>query len=697
MRLTLRFLLAHFLLLVAAAVYANSDVGIAISAPKFAPIGSSTTITVVLTAAGGTAQDVTFLYAIPSGMTFKSLAATSSLTCTTPAPGDNGIVTCHATTLAPSSPLQQPVTLNVPAGTTAGHVFTHQAGVTWGSTDPNSANDQTTVMQTAEPAPNIQVTSTFPSTFVAGSPIAYTVTVHNNGSAAQNVVLEERAVTSTFANYFIVPAKQTSGTGFTCSAINPPATVMQCSASTFAAGATAVFTISMETLPAAYASNIEQKATVTASDFGSAFTLDQTAQGTQSSDVSVTSSAPAQVVVGADFSYTVSARGGGPSASGTITFTWTTPSGTTFRSIALNGNSVPAMTCMTPSTGGSGTITCTAHDLQPAVAVLQHSEVTAGFVARVRAPSSAGSVTNSVTVAAPHDPNAANNTSSATTSVVTALTADLSVAMQASKPAAVVGSSVVFTATISNAGPVDARNVKATITVPPGTTVTSRPNECASGSPIVCTIASLASGATEGLDIALTLDTAGTKSSSVTVTADSTDPDTSNNSATASTVATPRTSDLAVSVVPSKTTVQIGEVFTYQVTVTSSGPDPVDAVVTGRYSPSLQPDTLTTPCAAAGTTVTCAVTMTPGSSVTYNLSFKATAPAAFLTTFTVTTTDSDPNPANNSASATVTAVVPVTSADLAVSGQAPAVVESGPIAVYALSVVNSGPADAAHV
>ncbi len=45
----------------------------------------------------------------------------------------------------------------------------------------------------------------------------------------------------------------------------------------------------------------------------------------------------------------------------------------------------------------------------------------------------------------------------------------------------------------------------------------------------------------------------------------------------------------------------------------------------------------------------------------------------------------------------MTAVVPVTSADLAVSGQAPAVVESGAIAVYALSVVNSGPADAAHV
>ena len=697
MRLSLRFPLGVLLLLIAATVHADSDVAIAINAPTFAAIGSSTTITVVLTATGGTAQDVTFLYSIPTGMTFKSLTATSAFTCTTPAAGNDGVVTCHAATLSPSSPLQQAVSLNVPAGTAAGQTFTHQAGVTSATPDPNSANDQAQATQTAEATPNIQVTSTFPSTFVAGSPIAYTITVHNIGSSVQNVVFEERAVTSSFANYFIVPAKQTSGTGFNCSAISPPATVVQCNASTFTAGATAVFTLSMETLPGAYASNIEQKATVTTSDFGSAFTLDQTSQGTQSSDVSVTSSAAAQVVIGADFTYTVNAKGAGPSASGTITFTWSMPPGTTFLSIALNGNSVPAMICTTPSGGGTGTISCTAHDLQPAVTALQHNEVTAGFVAHLRAPSTPGSVTNSVTVTAPHDPNAANNTSSAITSVITAPTADLSVAMQASKPSAVVGSAIVFTATVSNAGPVAAQNVKATITVPAGTTVTSRPSECASGSPIVCTITSLASGASQGLDIGLTLDTAGTKSSTVTVTADTADPDTSNNSATASAIATLRSSDLALTVVPSRTTVQIGEVFTYQVTVTSSGPDSVDAVVTGIFASSLQPDSLTAPCAVAGTTVTCAVTIAPSTSVAYNLSFKPTAATTFFTTFTVTTTDSDPNPANNSASATVAAVLPVTSADVAVSGQVPAVVESGGIAVYALIVTNNGPADAANL
>src|SRR5258708_34041506 len=156
MRLTLRFLLVNLVLLIAAtAAYANSDVGLRRSAPRFAPSGSSTTIVLVLPAAGGTAQDVTFLYAIPSGMTFKSLVATSSLTCTTPAPGDNGVVTCHATSLAPSSPLQQPVSLNVPAGTTPGHVFTHQAGVTSGSAHPNNPNEPTAGTHNAGAAPQL--------------------------------------------------------------------------------------------------------------------------------------------------------------------------------------------------------------------------------------------------------------------------------------------------------------------------------------------------------------------------------------------------------------------------------------------------------------------------------------------------------------------------------------------------------------
>src|SRR5258708_3761837 len=211
MRISLRLPVVVLLLVIAGNAYANSDVGVAISAPTFAAVGSTTTVTINLTAAGGTAQNVAVIYAIPNGMTFKSVVQASSLTCMTPASGDVGAIVCQTATLSPSSPLQLAVTLNVPGSTAPGQLFFHVAFVTSTSTDPNNSNDQAVATQTSAAAPNIQVTSTFPTTFVAGSPIAYTITLHNAGGSVQNVAFEERAVTSSFANYFIVAAKQTSG------------------------------------------------------------------------------------------------------------------------------------------------------------------------------------------------------------------------------------------------------------------------------------------------------------------------------------------------------------------------------------------------------------------------------------------------------------------------------------------------------
>src|SRR5260221_3736257 len=200
MRISLRLSIVVLALLIAASASANSDVGVAIDVPVFAAIGSTTTVTINLTAAGGTAQNVAVIYAIPQGMTFKSLTPAASLSCNTPASGDVGAVVCQAATLPPSSSIQQAVTLNVPGSTAPGQLFFHVAFVTSTSTDTNSSNDQAVATQTSAVAPNIQVTSTFPSTFVAGSPIAYTITVHKSSSAVQSVTLEEQAVTSSSAH-----------------------------------------------------------------------------------------------------------------------------------------------------------------------------------------------------------------------------------------------------------------------------------------------------------------------------------------------------------------------------------------------------------------------------------------------------------------------------------------------------------------
>ena len=157
MRTSARLLPALLLLLLATSVSANSDVGISLTVPKFAAIGGTTTVQVNLTATGGTASDVTFLYAIPSGMTFKSMTAVSGVSCNTPPVGFNGGITCHTATLTTTAPLQQPVTLNVPIDATPGSTFVHQAGVTTATVDPNNTNDQATAKQTAQSKPNEDV------------------------------------------------------------------------------------------------------------------------------------------------------------------------------------------------------------------------------------------------------------------------------------------------------------------------------------------------------------------------------------------------------------------------------------------------------------------------------------------------------------------------------------------------------------
>lgn len=692
----LRLLLIAVLLLPATTLLASTDVSVNLVAPKFAPIGGTTFVQVNLGVTGGTATDVTFLYVMPAGMTFKSLGS-SSFSCSTPGANVNGPVTCHVNSLVPGTPLQQVINLNVSASATASTTFTHQAGVTTATPDPNGANDQATVTQTAQTAPNVSLTSTFPSTFVAGSPITYTITVHNSGGMLQNVSFEDRVVTANNGGYYTVAAKQTGGNGFTCSAIAPPASVVPCSATSFAASGTSIITVTMETNPLTYGGSVEHKTTVTLGDWGSTFTLDQTAQGSQSSDVAVTGSAPATVVVGGDLDFTVAARELGPSASDTITFTFAFPAGTTFRSLTKSGNVSPAIACTTPGIGGAATITCTAKDLKPAVAALGQAEVTAGFVVRLRVANTPGSVTNSVNVTAPHDTNSANNTASATTTIITAPTADLSATLQSSSASGVIGTTVTLTARVANAGPVAAQNVRTTLALPAGTSAASVPEGCVNGSNVVCTLASLASGASQTYEIPLSLTTTGAKEVSVTAASDTLDPDASNNSAGVTVVALPRTSDLGVSVGTSKTNVVVGETFSLQVLVTASGPDTVSALLTGRFAASLQPTSVDARCNLDGTTITCAASMAAGASTTYNFTFKATEAVTYLTTFTVSTTDFDPSSTNNTGTSVVTSDLPATSADIAVFGQVPLVVQTNAIASYVLTVSNRGPADASHV
>src|SRR5262249_20537533 len=150
-------------------------------------------------------------------------------------------------------------------------------------------------------------------------------------------------------------------------------------------------------------------------------------------------SAPATVTAGASLTYTLAVHNGGPSDATGVAISDTLPTGVAFVS-ASSG-------CV----NGAGTVTCTVGALANGANASESIVVTA--------PSATGTVTNTAGVSgSPADPNAANNTASASTTVQAAPSADLSITKTA--PANVTaGASLTYTLSVHNGGPSDATGV----------------------------------------------------------------------------------------------------------------------------------------------------------------------------------------------------------------------------------------------
>src|SRR5262249_61677494 len=114
--------------------------------------------------------------------------------------------------------------------------------------------------------------------------------------------------------------------------------------------------------------------------------------------LAITKPAPAPVTTGQQSPSLLAAQTGGPSDATGVAVTDTLPMGVAFVSAS------------TGCTNGSGTVTCTVGSLA--------SGASSSITIVVTAPATTGAITNTATVAGqPSDPNAANNTASATTQV----------------------------------------------------------------------------------------------------------------------------------------------------------------------------------------------------------------------------------------------------------------------------------------
>jgi uncharacterized repeat protein (TIGR01451 family) len=141
--------LAGMLPAVAAAAAADLSVTKADSPDVSVTAGSNLTYTIAVSN-GGTdaAADVALSDSTPASTTFVSFTAPDGWTCTTPASGGTGAISCTNPSLAAAASAVFTLVVNVDAGTPEGTEISNTASVTTTTEDSNTANDTATATTT---------------------------------------------------------------------------------------------------------------------------------------------------------------------------------------------------------------------------------------------------------------------------------------------------------------------------------------------------------------------------------------------------------------------------------------------------------------------------------------------------------------------------------------------------------------------
>jgi len=143
------------------------------------------------------------------------------------------------------------------------------------------------------------------------------------------------------------------------------------------------------------------------------------------------------------------------------------------------------------------------------------------------------------------DPNAANNTATATTTVVNG--ADLSIAKTGSPNPVHTQENLTYTITVHNSGPLDAAGASVTDQLPKNTafgSATASQGGCSFGQPtkriVTCDLGTIANGTTVTVTIVVKPPSKKTTiTNTASVSATTSDPNTANNSASATTTVVP--------------------------------------------------------------------------------------------------------------------------------------------------------------
>lgn len=231
--------------------------------------------------------------------------------------------------------------------------------------------------------------------------------------------------------------------------------------------------------------------------------------------------------------------------------------------------------------------------------------------------------------------------------------ADLGISKTADSAAVLIGDTITYTLDITNNGPVSATNVVVTDVLPGQVSYVSNDSGCnESSGTLTCNLGTLLNGDSSAIEIVVTAVTAGQATNTASIASDTTDPNTTNNSdsadVTISDVPLPE-ADLSVTQSASPDPAVVGELLTYTISISNSGPDSADNVVmTDTLPAEVSYVSNDSGCSENSGVVTCNLGTIPnGSSVTVEIVVTAVTAGQPSNTVTVSSDTIDPNSGNN--------------------------------------------------
>jgi uncharacterized repeat protein (TIGR01451 family) len=366
---------------------------------------------------------------------------------------------------------------------------------------------------------------------------------------------------------------------------------------------------------------------------------------------------PDPVIAGQDLTYTITAANGGPDNATGIVVKDILPPGVTFKS----------------ATPGQGSYNSTTNEWTVG-SLVANTSTTLTLVVTVNSSTLPGTITNTATVSGNvNDTVGENNIATAETGVITS--ADLIINKTGFPDPVIAGTDLSYTIAATNNGPSDASGVVVTDTLPAGVTYKSSDTH-GKGTYVSSTGIwsgfNLVTGTSATLDLVVTVNSstlAGTITNAAIISAQTNDPNTTNNSVQTSTVVTTRT-DLAVAKTDSPDPVIVANDLTYVITATNHGPSDATGVVVTDTLPAgltLKSATPTLGTYNSGTGVWTVGSLLNSGAATLTMVFNVNAPAVDLTVLTnkveIKGNELDPDTTNNAATVNTTVYAPVVKVD----------------------------------